>query len=126
MRGEPVVVKTSGMYSKVSSVHSRELRRVVKVPKQGDSKQQDSKQPNTSKANVQQPDTKQPEAAKEGSTQPSSTREKLTPLSGFIRARDSHGWSYELSFRNIEMEIDWPVTDDYCDVRGTATLSSWW
>ena len=120
MRGEPPVAKTSGMYSKASTVHTRGLRRFVTV-----SKQTDSKQPNQTQPNAQQPDAQQLEPAKEGSTQPSSTKEKLIPLSGFIRARDSQGWQYDLSFRHIEMEVDWPVTGGHCKVTGTAMVSSW-
>ena len=98
--------------------------------KQPDAKQPDVKQPNAPQPNVQQPavkqpDAKQPQPAKASSTQVSSTKQKLIPLSGYIKARDRDGWQYELSFRHIEMEIDWPVTGGHCKVTGTAMLSSW-
>ena len=125
MRGEPPVAKTSGMYSKTSTVHTRGLRRFVTVPNQADLKQPISKKSNQNEPNAQQPDVQQLEPAKEGSTQPSSSKEKLIPLSGFIRARDSQGWQYDLSFRHIEMEVDWPVTGGRCKVTGTAMVSSW-
>ena len=116
------MAKTTGMYSTASTVHTRALRRSAAVPKQAD-----SKQPNQAETKAQQQDAKKPEAepAKASSTEPSPTREKLIPLSGYIRARDRHGWQYDLNFRHIEMEVDWPVTGGRCKVTGTAMVSSW-
>ena len=145
MRGESSVAKTNGMYSEASTVHTRVLRRFVTVPKvtipthtvppqtvpqqtvpqQTVPKQTDSKQPNQTQPDKQKPDAKQLEPTKASSAQPSSTREKLIPLSGSIRAKDSQGWQYRLSFKHIEMEIDWPVTGCQCKVTGTANVDSW-
>ena len=125
MRGEPAVAKTSGMYSKSSTVQTRGLTRFVTVPKQADSKQPSSKQPGPNQPKAQRPDAKQAESGKASSTEPSPSREKLIPVSGFIRARDRNGWQYDLSFRHIEMEVDWPVTGGHCKVTGTAMVSSW-
>ena len=119
------MTKTSGMYSKASTVHTRGLRRFETDSKQPDSKQPSTRQPKQNQPNMQKPDEKQPEQAKESPTQTTSTREKLIPVSGFIRARDRNGWQYDLSFRDIEMEVDWPVTGGHCKVTGTAMVRSW-
>ena len=54
-----------------------------------------------------------------------STKEKLTPTSGFIMAKDSAGWNYRLDWRKVEMEVDWPMTGGFCKVTGTADIASW-
>lgn len=113
MRDGTPVTKPSGMYSKASIVHARKLRSSVAVPKQADSQQ----------LNKPKPAAQQP--AEASSTEPSSSRQKLTPYRGYIRAKDSQGYQYELNFRNVEMEIDWPATGGYCKVTGTAMLDSW-
>ena len=115
MRGELPVAKTSGMYSKASTVHTHGLRRFVTVPKPADAK----------KADPKPAEAERPEPAKADPAPASSTKEKLIPISGFIRARDSQGWQYDLSFRHIEMEVDWPVTGGHCKITGTAMVSSW-
>ena len=99
--------------------------------KQSDAKQPDAKQPDAKQPDAKQPEAKQPEKAKQpepakaGSAQVSPTKQKLIPVSGRIKARDKDGWQYELSFRDIEMVIDWPVTGGHCKVTGTAMVSSW-
>ena len=140
------MVKTNRMFSKGSIiVHARALTCFETVPQKADSKQAGQKpadaKPVSAKpvnakpaepipAEAKQPEAKQsgpkqPEPAKAGSAQVSSTKQKLIPVSGRIKARDRDGWQYELSFRDIEMVIDWPVTGGQCKVTGTAMVSSW-
>lgn len=104
LKGDGPPAQTSSMYSQALIVHDHALRYF----------EAGSSQP--------KPASSQPKPAEPAPTK--SNKLKLTPYSGRIMASDGE-FEYKLDWRHIELEIDWPVTGNFCTVSGTARVDSW-